>query len=235
MIKAMAFDYDGVLVDIGTHTEARMDACAEFAASTGDERFIADISIHNQAHLHGSHPAAIIGWFLQRQGLIEADIDPSLAPLTKEAEALKRELYLAKITHGLDALAGSLACVGWASEKFGPGRIAIVTTAAQNQVRPFINRHGIGELIGVVITEEDTPSDMLKPHPYAYTKAAQRFDLEPGECAALEDSVRGLQSARSAGFVALGITTTHTADQLGDSSDFVAHNFDQIPQIVENI
>ena len=196
---------------------------------------MADPSVHDEAHIHGSHPLEIIGWVLQHQGLIKPDVDPAKDPLTAQVAALKSELYLYKIAYGLDALAGSLACIGWVKDKFGPSRVGIVTTASNKELAPFIRRYDLGSQIGVIVCKEDTPPDKLKPDPFAYLLAAERFGLCPNECAALEDSPRGLKSACAAGFTAIGMTTTHTPGQLTGSADYVVDSFESVPRIIESL
>lgn len=230
MIKAVAFDFDGVLVGLDTHTNARKQAFEEFASSTGDGRFIATDETHQDAHLHGSHPEAIIGWVLQQQGLVGLEIDPTNDPLTKQVVGRKKELYLDMVSHGLDALDGSIECVRWASDKFTPSKVAIVTTASQAEVDPFLRRHNLENEVGFIVTKEDV-GDKLKPNPQAYSIAAQRFGLSSNECAAIEDSVRGLEAARLAGFITIGITTTHTAEQLNEHSDHIVKSFREIQTI----
>lgn len=232
MVEAVAFDFDGVLVGLETHVEARVEAFMKFASYTGDKRYLVSDAVHQEAHLHGSHPPQIIGWILQKQGLVRPDTDPSEDALTQSVVLLKEQLYIARINSGLDALDGSLACVYWASDRFGSDRTAIVTTASQQEVDPFIEKHDLDELVGVVVTRKDTGKDRLKPDPLAYNLAVKKLGTKPNETVAIEDSVRGLQSAKSAGLIALGITTTHTADQLREAADHIVDSFEDVPSVI---
>jgi beta-phosphoglucomutase-like phosphatase (HAD superfamily) len=60
----------------------------------------------------------------------------------------------------------------------------------------------------VFVTREDTVH--TKPHPAPYREALRRMNLFPGECLAVEDSSRGLASARSAGVPCAVIPTSLT-------------------------
>lgn len=231
MIRGFAFDFDGVLVGLDAHTEARLGAFDEFATSTGDERYLVDPAIHAEAHQHGSYPNTIIGWILQHQGLVPPDYDPATDPLVNDVVTRKKELYLEAVYEGLDALDGSIECVQWAAETFGPPHVAITTTASIHEVMPFLHRHNVSGYVGVLITKEIVGQN-LKPHPLAYDLTAREFVLEPTMCIAIEDSPRGLASANSAGFNTIGITTTHTEDQLELDSDFIVHTFDEVPELV---
>ena len=48
-----------------------------------------------------------------------------------------------------------------------------------------------------------------KPHPEIYLKAAGMLRAEPCDCVAFEDSFAGIESARSAGMMVVGVRTTH--------------------------
>jgi beta-phosphoglucomutase len=234
MIEAVAFDFDGVLVGIDAHTQARIQAFEEFAESRADERFIASPHTHHDAHLHGSHTDAIIGWVLQYQGLVARDINPADAELTKLLADRKREIYHALVSKGRDALDGSVECVRWALETFGSERVAIVTTASKTEVEPFLMRYDLIGKVGCLISRELVGKD-LKPHPLAYNLASKYFRLKPQNCAAIEDSVRGLKSAESAGYYTIGITTTHSFSRLKNHARRVVASHGEIPPLIASM
>jgi sugar-phosphatase len=53
-----------------------------------------------------------------------------------------------------------------------------------------------------------------KPDPEGYRLAAAELGVDPADCVVFEDAPAGLAAARAAGARAIGITTTHTADEL---------------------
>ena len=53
-----------------------------------------------------------------------------------------------------------------------------------------------------------------KPDPEGYRLAATELGVDPAACVVFEDAPAGLAAARAAGARAIGITTTHTADEL---------------------
>ncbi len=228
MIEAVAFDFDGVLVGIDTHRQTRMQAFSEFAEETGDERFFASDDLHSAAHRHGTHPLAIIGWVLQQQGLVPSHIDPQLHELTHRVVERKHALYLDRVQHGLDALEGAVDAIRWASELVGKERVAIVTTASREEVIPFIARYELQNAIGHLVAKQDVQGKP-KPHPEAYLLAAKRMDVDPRRSIAIEDSVQGLKAARLAGFLTIGITTTHSAEQLDGEAHIVIDQLSELP------
>lgn len=63
-----------------------------------------------------------------------------------------------------------------------------------------------------------------KPHPEIYLKAAELIHLKPEECVVFEDSFSGVESALKAGTKVIGITTTHSLEELKDC-DLVIDDF----------
>ena len=56
---------------------------------------------------------------------------------------------------------------------------------------------GLDDRIPLIVTTEEVAAD--KPAPDVYLRAAQRLDVVPGQCIAIEDSVHGVASASVAG------------------------------------
>lgn len=235
-IKALALDFDGTLVSTDTHTETRIKALLAFADQTGDERYIASPDIHAAAHEHGSHTKDIIGWVLQQQGLVAPDADLSIDSLVRDVVELKTSLYHERVANGLTAHPGAIEFIDWGVSEFGSNHLSIVTTASNKELMPFIRRYNLEDAVNVLVTAEDTPTDKMKPDPYAYSLAAARMGVKPTRIAALEDSPRGLQSAVDAGFDSvIGITFTHSARQLGYTATHVVDSFDQLPYLIKNL
>lgn len=55
-----------------------------------------------------------------------------------------------------------------------------------------------------------------KPEPDVYLKAAKSLNLHPSKCIVFEDSLAGVEAGRRAGAHVVGITSTHTPEELGD-------------------
>ena len=71
-----------------------------------------------------------------------------------------------------------------------------------------------------------------KPAPDPYLRAAAKIGLAPGECAAVEDSKHGVQSARAAGIgfiIALGDKKQHSYLSRLPGVKLVVENLGQIP------
>ncbi len=140
--------------------------------------------------------------------------DPNAILLQRQANfaALFDE---AELFDGVEALLQTLRDRGY--------RLALVTSALRvNQERVF-EKFALAPFFDVVITAEDITHG--KPHPEPYMKAAARLNTTPLETFALEDSLAGIESAKSAGCLAIAVTHTFTAEALlAAGADIVAPN-----------
>lgn len=64
-----------------------------------------------------------------------------------------------------------------------------------------------------------------KPHPEIYLKAAEALGLPNNQCIVIEDSLSGVEAGQRAGSKVIGITTTHTREELSHC-DLVIDDFE---------
>ncbi|RKE22085.1 HAD-IA family hydrolase [Streptomyces sp. TLI_171] len=102
-------------------------------------------------------------------------------------------------------------------------RWAIVTSAAFTVALARLTHAALP--IGTLVTADDTLRG--KPDPEPYLIAARRLGVRPEDCVVFEDAPAGLRAARAAGMTAVGLTTTHRADQLLDA-DVLVENLDAV-------
>jgi mannitol-1-/sugar-/sorbitol-6-phosphatase len=60
-----------------------------------------------------------------------------------------------------------------------------------------------------------------KPHPEGYLKAAELLGQKTQDCLVIEDTATGIQAARAAGCLVIGLTTTFPATDLADANFIV--------------
>ena len=87
----------------------------------------------------------------------------------------------------------------------GTNSILINTTVA-------LEAAGLAPFFPVVVTLDQVENG--KPHPDIYATAARRLGFEGTDCAVIEDSTAGLNAAKAAGCLALGVTTSWPAASL---------------------
>jgi sugar-phosphatase len=91
------------------------------------------------------------------------------------------------------------------------GTWAVATSGVRPVATSRLRRAGL-PVPPVLICAEDVARG--KPSPDAYLLAAQGLGAPPAECLVIEDAPAGIQAAHAAGMQVVGLTTTHTADQL---------------------
>jgi beta-phosphoglucomutase len=113
------------------------------------------------------------------------------------------------------------------------GPIAIASGALRAEILRILDRESLRHYFPVVVSAEDTPASKPDPAPYQLavsTLAAHAgVPLAPADCVALEDSRWGLQSASTAGLRTIGITHSYPADQLGEPELVITH-LDELTQ-----
>jgi beta-phosphoglucomutase len=81
--------------------------------------------------------------------------------------------------------------------------VGIVTGAQREDVLAVLHDSPTGELVSVLIAEEDVSNP--KPHPEGFLTAARMLDRQPNDVLVFEDSVPGVQAALAAGMHCIAI------------------------------
>lgn len=111
--------------------------------------------------------------------------------------------------------------------------LAICTGGLKKEVMFILDQLGWNELFNPIITSADVRWG--KPHPQGYVLAYEGLCerkrwtpiLQPRQCLALEDSPKGVQSAKGAGITCVAVTNSYTAGELG-GADKVVDSLDQL-------
>ncbi len=103
-------------------------------------------------------------------------------------------------------------------------KTAIVTSSNnQKMANAYASLPELKELFDLILT-----ADMFtrsKPDPDCFLTAASRLGTEAEECIVFEDSLHGLQAARSAGMRVIGLSTTLSAERIVSLADEVWEDF----------
>ncbi|MDX1637109.1 MAG: HAD family phosphatase [Balneolaceae bacterium] len=100
----------------------------------------------------------------------------------------------------------------------------VVATSAPSENADFIlNELGIYDHFDAVLDSSHVTH--TKPHPEPYHNAAAAIGLKAPQCIVIEDSVSGIESGLASGAVVIGVTTTHTREEL-HSCHLVIDNFE---------
>jgi beta-phosphoglucomutase family hydrolase len=197
MIKekfAVLFDMDGVIIDSNPyHKDAWLEFCRRYQVELKEE----DVP----RYIYGkTNKAALVDVF-QREFSPEESFR-----LSEEKEAIYRELHRAdiRLIEGLGDLL----------EAFRQHHIplAVCTNAPVANLDFTLEETGIRSYFQVLIDASKVSKG--KPDPEIYLKAAQLLSMPPNRCIVMEDSTVGVEAGLRAGMKVVGITTTHTRQEL---------------------
>jgi HAD superfamily hydrolase (TIGR01509 family) len=187
VIRALIFDFDGLLVDTET---SLIDAYAD---------------------VHAAHGVAFDrGHFLRSVGHADYAFDPWHA-FEKRADRAALELERRKRNRERDpllpVLPGGIALLDAARD--GGLAVAIASNSGHAHVEGHLTRLGLLHRFAVVACREDVASP--KPEPDLYRLALNRLGLRGVEAVAFEDSHTGSLAARRAGLWVVAAPNSSTA------------------------
>lgn len=110
--------------------------------------------------------------------------------------------------------------------------LAVASSAAGFDVRNGLECTGLAGFFDAVVTAEDVKSH--KPAPDSYLKAAAILGKAPEHAIALEDSIAGIQAAKTAGCTVLAIASSHSADQLKEAHYVFPSTAEALSKVLQN-
>lgn len=210
MLHAVVFDFDGVIVNSEPlHLRA-------FQSVLGEER----ISLSAREY------------YARYVGLSDADVfeavarDRGLSPpegwlgevIARKTASVKRMLdedvpLFPAAADRIRALAGEVP-------------LAVASGALRPEILQVLDRAGLTGCFTAIVAAGETPRS--KPAPDPYLAAVRRLSeatgraLQARQVVAVEDTLQGLESARTAGLRTLAVSTTYPASALGSADLVVA-------------
>ena len=125
---------------------------------------------------------------------------------------------------------GAVSCVGRLGVAWPLG---IASGALRDEIELMLRGAGLLEAFRFIVSAGDT--DLTKPAPDPYLRAAELHGVPPSACVAIEDSHWGLVSARAAGMRTIAITHTYPRASLTEA-DTVVDSLDEITvELVNNL
>ncbi|MBL7857321.1 MAG: HAD family phosphatase [Cyclobacteriaceae bacterium] len=197
------FDMDGVLVDSNpSHKIALKQFCLQHGFDLTEEQL--------REKIYGRTNK---DWIPNLFGNLSPELVKQYAD---EKEALFRDIYKNDIKP-VDGLIDFL-------EKLDSNQIArAIATSAPRENVDFTLQYTHIEKYFMTILDESFVSKG-KPNPEIYLKTAAALGIAPERCIVFEDSLSGVKAGKDAGCKVVGITTTHTAEELHET-DFIIQDF----------
>jgi len=216
MIKALFFDFNGVIIDDETiQMNAYKEVLKEHGIDLTEEWYFSALGMDDKTFVKAMFERA------------HKELSPSVLEAVLTA---KTEVHRKTIEDELPLFPGVLTFLKTSSRHFSLG---LVSMANSVEIGYVFERAGLGPLFTVVVTANDVQA--CKPAPDCYRRALENLNekrqserqlpLLPNECLAIEDSPPGIQSALGAGMKTLGVTNTVSEDALrAVGADVVTHS-----------
>lgn len=201
-LKAIIFDMDGVLIN----TEPQYEDFWRTAAKKYNVYF-------------QGFEKNIRGMTVKRlfEGQFRDIGDLEKKDLFKEFKAFEDEMSFPEIS-GISTLLSHL--------KESKIKIGLVTSSDLEKLTRVSGQKNYDLYFDVMITANDVVDG--KPSPECYLKAADKLGVEPENCIVFEDSFAGISAARSAGMVVVGVSSSHSKDELMSECKNVVGDFQRI-------
>jgi beta-phosphoglucomutase len=205
--KAVVWDLDGVLVD---SSDAHKASWVEMAREW-DVRYDADKDF---PATFGRHNSDIIT-------LLWGVTDPKVIGAMAET----KEGYFRHSAVALKPLPGAIELVN--KLRRAVWKQGIGSSAPLKNIQVVLQAIGLEGQMDVIASGDDVT--IGKPDPQVFLVALQRLGVEPARGVVVEDAIAGVQAAKSAGAVCIGVTNSHGADALKEAgADLLVHSLTEV-------
>jgi HAD superfamily hydrolase (TIGR01509 family) len=217
VIKAIVFDFDGVLADSEPlHLRAYQQVLSRFGISLTKEDYY--------TRYLGYDDEGVFTRLATEHGLPldESDLQTLIAA--------KAGVFDAAIGSEEILYPGAAECIARMSARYPLG---IASGALRHEIEAILRHRGLLQHFRFIVGSGDTAES--KPAPDPYRRAAQLHRLAPAECVAIEDSHWGIVSAKSAGLTCVGLTTTYSRAHLAEADRIVDSLDEFTPALIESL
>jgi HAD superfamily hydrolase (TIGR01509 family) len=205
MIKAILFDFNGVIIDDEPiQLKAYQEVLKDHDISLTEEDYYSSLGMDDLRFV-----AAAFG----RAGKPLPDL--VLEDVIQKKSAVHRSL----IEDELPLFPGVVTFVKASAREFPLG---LVSMARRTEIDYVLERAGLRQSFKVIVSADDVKA--CKPDPAAYNLAFLAIDqsrressglsISPNECLVIEDAPPGIEAGRKAGMRTLGVTNTVSEDAL---------------------
>jgi HAD superfamily hydrolase (TIGR01509 family) len=201
MIRALIFDFNGVLADDDPiHMEAFRQVANDEGLSFTDEDYL-----NKYLPLNDRDCFKLL--FEERSLALSA---------SKLSELIERKglYYFSAIEQKNVLFAEAASAVKTAAARYP---LAIASGARKVEICHILEQGRLHDCFGAIVSAEDVEFGKPNPEPFlrAHAKLKERDrSLEISECVAIEDSVGGIQSAHDAGMRCLAIAHSYRRERL---------------------
>jgi HAD superfamily hydrolase (TIGR01509 family) len=204
--RAIFWDNDGVLVDTEhLYFQATQEVLASVDIALARDDYIQLFLVEGRGAWHLAQERGVSARLVER---LRDKRNARYSDLLAQAPRLA-----AGITKVLDALHGKYV-------------MGVVTSSRKDHFDVIHRDTGLLKYFDFVLTASDFAR--VKPDPEPYLRAVERSGFSPEACVAIEDSARGLESARAAGIGCIIVPTDLTKRSNFEGADRVLEDIGEL-------
>ena len=214
MIEAVVFDLDGIIVDSEHVWDDVRQELAEERGGRWHDRASRDMM--------GMSSPEWSRYMHDVIGLAESPEEIN-AEVVRRMEAGYRER--------LPLIPGAVEAVERLAARWPLG---LASSSNRELIDLALESSGLGRLFAATVSSEEVARG--KPAPDVYLEAARRLGVQPGRCAAIEDSENGILSAKAAGMRVLAIPNPQfppAPEALAEADAVLASIVELTPEVVD--
>jgi len=214
-LEAIVFDFDGVIVDSERlHLTAYQDVLRPRNLELDQQAYY--------AHYLGYDDLGVFRRYAHDRGLLWDDAE------VKELCRAKAARFEELSSRGDMVFPGAARFIRQAAAAVP---IAIASGALTHEIDEILEKVGLRELFVAVVGADQCTR--TKPSPDPYLEAVHRIhssgtEVDRAQTVAIEDSVWGLVSARTAGLRTVAVSNTYTHNELTPHAELVVSGLDQL-------
>jgi beta-phosphoglucomutase len=219
-LKAVLFDFNGVIINDESIHEQIIDRLML------EENLRLKAGEFREVCLGKSDRACIVELFNRRgRFLTESYLDRLLF---RKAQAYKTQLDSLEtlpIYPGVTDFIAKVRSVGL--------KMAVVSGAVRSEIELVLNRASLADNFELIVAGDDLTAS--KPEPDGYLLAVERlnqrypgWNLQPGECLAIEDTFAGITAAKRAGIQVVGVSHTYPFHMLHRRANWTVDCFEDL-------
>ncbi|MCL4273669.1 MAG: HAD family phosphatase [Anaerolineales bacterium] len=194
MLKALIFDFDGLILDTET---PEVFVWESIYREHGFE-----LPVHEWEKTIGGYGISTFDAANHLSLLSQGRLDA-----VSMRSRYRREAD--QLIHASPVMPGVLEMIHQAREV--GMKIAIGSSSPHSWVDTHAKRLGIFNLFNHIICQDDVPPGRTKPNPDIYLKVLERLRVQASEAVVFEDSLNGVEAARRAGIFVVAVPNPLTA------------------------
>ena len=210
MLKAIIFDFDGVILDTAEKNYlSYKHIFLQLGINYLREEFNLNFGMRTKDHLND---------VLKKSGFILSEEELDELVLKRDEFYRKRWEGSIEMLPGMESILKEL--------KENNIKIAIASLTHRNNLDFFIEKLGLKEYIDNSVAGNEVSAE--KPSPEIYLKACSELGVSPDLCVGVEDTEKGVASLRGAGIKSIAVTLTNTKKHNFSNANLVVSSLEQI-------